>query len=446
VRDDDTIAAIATAPGRGGIGVVRVSGPAVRLIADGVLRSRPAIRSATFSKFLGVDDEVLDEGIALYFRGTQSYTGQDVLELQGHGGPLVLQRILRRCMELGARPAEPGEFTRRAYLNGKLDLAQAEAVVDLIDASTELAARCAVRGLSGDYSSRVHEVADALVELRALTEAALDFPEEEIDVSTRLDQETRLNTIRAKLRTLLSASAQGALLREGAFVVLAGQPNAGKSSLLNRLAGEDIAIVTEIPGTTRDAIRVSIDLDGMPVHVVDTAGLRDSVDPVERIGVARAWKAIGKADVVLMLVDVRVGETEADRSILERLPSRIKCIQVRNKIDLAGLQPDVAHSNDATVVSVSAKTGMGIDLLRSVLREAIGWQGGGEGVFMARERHIDAMQRADASLTQASAHGARQELFAEELRQAHEALMSITGAFTPDDLLGEIFSRFCIGK
>jgi tRNA modification GTPase len=388
----------------------------------------------------------MDEGIALYFPGPRSYTGQDVLELQGHGGPLVQQRILRRCLELGSRLAEPGEFTRRAYLNGKLDLAQAESVVDLIDASTELAARCAVRALSGDYSLRIHEVAESIVELRALTEATLDFPEEDIDTATRGDQISRLEAIRAKLAALLAASVQGSLLREGVHVVLAGQPNTGKSSLLNRLTGEDVAIVTEIAGTTRDAIRQSINLGGVPVHMVDTAGLRESSDPVERIGVDRAWAAIDKADVVVLMLDARTGVTEADRVILARLPSRMKCIRVFNKIDLAGLPSRTDVQDGAKSIWLSAKSGAGVDLLRSELASAIGWQGSADGVFMARARHLESMRRAESGLARAAAQLARQELFAEELRLAHEALMSITGEFTPDDLLGEIFSRFCIGK
>jgi len=446
VRNDDTIAAIATAPGRGGIGVVRVSGPGVGEVVNKIVPATLKPRVATLCKFLDSGGEAIDEGIALFFPSPHSYTGQDVLELQGHGGPLVLQRLLKHCLESGARVAEPGEFTRRAYLNGKLDLAQAEAVADLIDASTEQAARCAVRSLSGEYSKKIQSVTDFLIELRALTEATLDFPEEDIDLATRSGQKTRLAAIQAGLTELLAASGQGSLLREGVHVVLAGQPNVGKSSLLNQLARQDIAIVTEIPGTTRDAIRQSINLNGVPVHMVDTAGLRETGDLVERIGVERAWAAIERADVVLLLLDATHGEAEADRAILARLPTRMKCIRVLNKIDLARLPAQRSHIDGEEAVWLSARSGVGVDLLRSALKQAIGWEGNVEGVFMAHARHLEAMRRAQAGLMRAAAETERQELFAEEIRLAHEALMSITGEFTPDDLLGEIFSRFCIGK
>lgn len=425
---------------------MRVSGPAVRNVVEKGVAILLSPRVATLTNFLDHSGETIDKGIALLFPSPCSYTGQDVLELQGHGGPLVLQRLLQRCLELGARLAEPGEFTRRAYLNGKLDLAQAEAVVDLIDASTEQAARCALRSLSGDYSIKIHDIANSMVELRALTEAALDFPEEELNTGALLDQKVRLETIQAQLSALLAASGQGSLLREGVYVVLAGQPNAGKSSLLNQLAGQDVAIVTEIPGTTRDAIRQSINLGGVPMHIVDTAGLRETTDPVERIGVDRAWATIQKADVILLLLDARHGETEADHSILARLPDRMKCIRVLNKIDLAGLPPRRGKYDGADAVWLSAKSGDGVDLLRSALMRAIGWEGSVEGVFMAQTRHLEAMCRAQSGLERAALEISRQELFAEELRLAHEALMSITGEFTPDDLLGEVFTRFCIGK
>ena len=446
MRNDDTIAAIATALGRGGIGVVRVSGLGVGEVVNQIVSAALKPRVATLSKFLDSGGEAIDEGIALFFPSPHSYTGQDVLELQGHGGPLVLQRLLKRCLESGARAAEPGEFTWRAYLNGKLDLAQAEAVADLIDASTEQAARCAARSLSGEYSYKIQLVNKLLVELRTLTEATLDFPEEDIDLATRNGQEARLAAVQVGLSALLAASAQGSLLREGVHVVLAGQPNVGKSSLLNQLARQDIAIVTEIPGTTRDAIRQSINLDGVPVHMVDTAGLRETNDPVERIGVERAWAAIEKADVVLLLIDAGHGETEADREILARLPNRMQCIRVLNKIDLAELPVQRAQVDGAETVWLSAKTGAGVELLSRALKQAIGWEGNVEGIFMAHTRHLEAMCRAQAGLARAATEMARQELFAEEIRLAHEALMSITGEFTPDDLLGEIFSRFCIGK
>jgi tRNA modification GTPase len=426
--------------------VVRVSGPAVRDITEKCVSVALVPRVAKLAKFLDQSREAIDEGVVLFFPMPQSYTGQDVIEFQGHGGPMVLQRLLKRCLELGARLAEPGEFTRRAYLNEKLDLAQAEAVVDLIDAATEQAARCAARSLSGAYSLKISEIADLLVELRALTEAILDFPEEEVSSGTRQDQGMRLATIQAHLLSLRGVAEQGSLLREGVHVVLAGQPNVGKSSLLNQLAGQDIAIVTAIPGTTRDAIRQSISLDGMPVHIIDTAGLRDTTDTVEQIGVDRAWAAIQSADLVVLLTEAATGVDERDRAILGQLPSRMKRIHVFNKIDLAQQPAQRGSSEGCDAVWLSAKTGIGVGLLRDLLKQAVGWDGSTEGVFMARERHLEAMRYANEALKRAEEEVGRQELYAEELRLAHEALMSITGEFTADDLLGEIFSRFCIGK
>ncbi len=446
VSSHDTIAAIATAHGRGGIGVVRVSGARLGDFTQALCGKRPQARLATLSDFRDGDGSLIDQGLALYFPAPHSYTGEDVLELQGHGGPVVLQRLLKRCLALGARVAEPGEFSKRAYLNGKMDLAQAEGVADLIDAATEQAARSANRSIHGEFSAEIHALARQLVDLRALTEATLDFPEEEIDVGTREDQLRRLEKIRTQLYQLLSASDQGSLLREGVLVVLAGQPNAGKSSLLNRLAGEEVAIVTEIPGTTRDAIRQSINLYGVPVHVIDTAGLRESDDPVERIGIERTWRMIEKSDVAVLVIDAVKGVSAEDLAILARLPQGLPCLRVSNKADLAGKTVGLAREGEALTVSLSAKTGEGIELLRRALAEVIGWRGEAEGVFMARARHIEALREAKARLEQAQGETQRQELFADELRRAHEALMSITGEVTPDDLLGEIFSRFCIGK
>jgi len=354
---------------------------------------------------------------------------------------VVLNRLLRRCLELGARMAAPGEFTQRAYLNDKMDLAQAEGVADLIDAATEQAARCAALSIEGVFSNKIQSVDKSVLELRALTEATLDFPEEEIDAPTRMDQRMRLDATIAELEKLLSMSSQGILLRDGAHVVLAGQPNVGKSSLLNQLAGQDVAIVTEIPGTTRDAVRQTINLSGVPIHMIDTAGLRESDDLVERIGIERTWAAINKADLLLLVLDATKGETAADRKILSQLPAKLRCLRVYNKADLIG-QP--AGRADGEVV-LSAKTGEGVDLLRAALAEAIGWRGD-EGVFMARERHLEAMQLALGGLKRATGVMEHQELFAEELRKAHEALMGITGRHSADDVLGEIFSRFCIGK
>jgi tRNA modification GTPase len=447
MNDDDIIAAIATAPGRSGIGVVRVSGPALQAFVAGVAGSPLPPRRAVVRDFVDARGNLIDQGIALFFPAPQSYTGQDVLELQAHGGPVVLQLLLQRCFELGARAAQPGEFTRRAYLNDKLDLAQAESVADLIDAATAAAARGAVRSLRGAFSERVGELAGALIELRTLVEASLDFPDEEIDFIQRGDGEGRLSRLQAKLEEVLSASRQGSLLREGMHVVLAGQPNVGKSSLLNRLAGEDLAIVTEIPGTTRDAVRQSINLDGIPVHVIDTAGLRESSDPVERLGIARAWSAIERADVVLMLVDATLGETPVDRDILQRFPPALPRIRVLNKIDLLGHAAGRERTGNLTTLRISAKTGAGMELLKQTLLESVGWQAGsGEGLFTARERHVQALRQAGSHLERAGRSTDKLELFAEELRLAQAALGAITGEFTPDDLLGEIFGRFCIGK
>ncbi|MBM3357336.1 MAG: tRNA uridine-5-carboxymethylaminomethyl(34) synthesis GTPase MnmE [Betaproteobacteria bacterium] len=443
---NDTIAAIASAVGRSGIGIVRISGSDLGSLIVQLLGRRLAPRRAVLANFLDARGEAIDQGIALHFPAPHSYTGEDVLELQGHGGPVVLQLLLRRCLELGARLAEPGEFTKRAFLNDKLDLAQAESVADLIDATTAQAARCALRSLQGSFSERVGELSRALVELRTLVEATLDFPEEEIDFLKRADAEGRLARVRTRLDAVLEASQQGSLLREGMHVVLAGQPNVGKSSLLNRMAGEELAIVTDIPGTTRDAIRQSIDVNGVPAHIIDTAGLRDSHDPVEKLGIARTWAAIEKADVMLLVVDCTEGETAKDRAILAQLPGALPCIRVMNKIDLIGRAPGVERASGATAAWVSAKTGAGVDLLRQALLDTVGWHGGGEGLFMARERHLQALHRARRHLEQAVQVGPQLELFAEELRLAQEALGAITGEYHADDLLGEIFSRFCVGK
>lgn len=442
----EPIAAIATAPGRGGIGVVRLSGPDLSAFMTRLVGRRLPARRAVLSDFRGARNEVIDRGIAVYFPAPHSYTGEDVLELQGHGGIVVMQLLLKRCRELGARIAEPGEFTRRAYLNAKLDLAQAEAVADLIDASTAQATRCALRSLQGAFSARINEFIRELTELRALIEAALDFPEEEIDFVKQGDAEERLTGLRKQLQVVLAASRQGKLLREGMQVALAGQPNVGKSSLLNRLAGEDLAIVTAIPGTTRDAIRLSVDVHGVPMHIIDTAGLREPHDPVEQIGIARAWAAIEAADAVLLMLDATVGETEADRAILRRLPAEIPCIRVMNKIDLAGRGPAVVKQLGMSTVWLSALTGAGTDLLRGTLLELSGWQGDGEGVFLARERHLAALEAARIHLDRAVGLSRQLELFAEELRLAQAALRAITGERTADELLGEIFARFCVGK
>lgn len=446
MRLADTIAAIATAPGRAGIGVVRVSGPAVRNIADAILGRALQARVATLCDFLEVESGILDRGIAIFYPAPHSYTGEDVLELQGHGGLAVLQLVLRRCLDLGARPAQPGEFTQRAFLNDKLDLAQAESVADLIDASSEAAARGAMRSLAGEFSGRVGQLNGALIELRTLVEATLDFPEEEIDFLERTGVLEKLGRLQEGVTALLAEAEQGRILRDGARVVLIGQPNVGKSSLLNRLAEEEVAIVTEIPGTTRDPLRYELAIEGVPVHVVDTAGLRDATDAVEKIGVQRAWREIHQADLALLIVDATVGITDAALKILSELPDSLKKIIIFNKIDILKRAPAEVQTMSRIEIWLSAKTGDGLDLLRTALLRSIGWQPTEEGTFSARERHLQALRESEASLIRAANEPSSLELMAEELRLAQQAFANITGKFSADDLLGEIFSRFCIGK
>jgi len=441
-----TIAAIATPPGRGGIGVVRVSGADLANFAERLIGRAPIPRRAERAVFRDATGREIDEGLALYFPAPRSYTGDDVLELHGHGGPVVMQMLLRRCLELGARVAEPGEFTRRAFLADKLDLAQAEAVADLIDAATESAARCAVRSLKGDFSDAIHALEAQLVELRMLVEATLDFPEEEIDPLDRANARERLARVAGGVDQALSQARQGSLLRTGLHVVLAGQPNVGKSSLLNRLAGEERAIVTPIPGTTRDTVREAIQIGGVPLNIVDTAGLRETADEVERLGIERTWREIERADLLLLIVDAREGVTTEDEAIVAKLPARLRRVVVHNKIDLARRAPQVMHAADGEHVFLCAITGEGVDLLRESLLALAGFEGREEDLFMARERHLDALRRARECLTAAAEAFGQPELFAEELRLAHHELATITGEFTADDLLGEIFSRFCIGK
>ena len=442
----DTIAAIATAPGSGGIGVVRVSGPLSRKIAEGVLGHCPAPRHAAYLPFRDADHALIDQGIAIYYVAPYSYTGEDVLELQAHGGPALMQILLNRCLALGARQAEPGEFTRRAYLNDKIDLAQAEAVADVINAATEAAARSAVRSLSGEFSSRIHTLLQQLIDLRLYVEACLDFPEEDIDFISQGRVAEKLANVSTGLETVFQEARQGNLLREGMQVVLVGQPNVGKSSLMNQLAGEEVAIVTSIAGTTRDTIKNSIQINGIPLHIIDTAGLRETTDEVEQHGIARTWRALENADVALLLIDAAHGIGGMEKSILERLPQFLPKIWVHNKIDLESTTPKIVEIEDQTHIYLSAKIGEGVDLLRQHLLEIAGWQPSGEGVFMARTRHLEAMNKVREHLDISSSLLVQPELFAEELRLAQEALNTITGEFTPDDLLGEIFSRFCIGK
>jgi tRNA modification GTPase len=459
-NDTDPIVAIATAPGRGGIGVVRLSfGRAGEAAAQKAMHAlcgqALAPRHASYVPFVDANGEALDRGIALYFPAPHSYTGEHVLELQGHGGPIVLQLVLQRALdagrEFGLRLAEPGEFTRRAFLNDKLDLAQAEAVADLIEASTEAAARSAGRSLEGAFSREIHLLVDEVINLRMLVEATLDFPEEEIDFLEAADARGKLARIRQQLDTVLADARQGALLREGLSVVLAGQPNVGKSSLLNALAGAELAIVTPIAGTTRDKVAQTIQVEGIPLHIIDTAGLRETEDEVERIGIERTWGEIERADVVLHLLDARIGVTDEDRVIDARFPDGVPVVRVLNKTDLAGAPAAVREAaDDVREVSLSAKTGDGISLLRDVLLKIAGWQAGAESVYLARERHLIALRAAREHLAMAASHADQQsqvlDLFAEELRLAQDNLNAITGEFSSDDLLGVIFSRFCIGK
>ena len=441
---NEVIAAIATPSGRGGIGVVRVSGPRLKTLLWALINTDVAPRHATRAEFRNADGSVIDQGLVLYFPAPRSYTGEDVIELQGHGGPVVLQLVLSRCLELGARVAEPGEFTKRAFLNDKLDLAQAESVADLIGASTAEAARCALRSLQGEFSRRIDAMVQALIELRMLVEATLDFPEEDVEFLEQAHARAKLEDVREQLSQIVAAARQGSLLREGIHVVLAGQPNVGKSSLMNRLAGSERAIVTAIPGTTRDAIRETIAIHGVPLHVIDTAGLRDPRDEVEKIGISKTWEAISQADVVVWVSDATRPETRAaDPNLAARLPPGVPQLQAVNKIDLTEM-PLLARISGREV-TLSCKTGAGIEQLQIAILDAAGWSSG-EGVFMARARHLLALRAAARHLELASVRGGELELFAEELKLAQYALASITGEFTSDDLLGKIFSQFCIGK
>jgi tRNA modification GTPase len=459
--DSSPIAAIATAPGRGGIGVVRISGKNISSLMQAVCRvatgSTLKPRNATYLDFTRADGSIIDQGLAIYFKAPHSYTGEDVLELQGHGGPVVLQMLLARCLEagepIGLRLAQPGEFTQRAFQNDKLDLAQAEAVADLIEASTEAAARSATQSLSGAFSKTIHALVEQVTQLRMLVEATLDFPEEEIDFLEKSDARGQLERIRDALNQVFNQAKQGALLREGLNVVLAGQPNVGKSSLLNALAGSDVAIVTAIAGTTRDKVTERIQLEGIPINIVDTAGIRDAIDAgdeVERIGIERTWSALENADVIVHMLDASRGPTREDEQIVSRFPSNVPVLRLWNKIDLSGHRPAVDLMSDATHVYLSATDGSGLELLRAELLRIAGWQQTGESPYLARERHLVALRGArdhlDAARELAAQSDRALDLFAEELRLAQERLSSITGAFTPDDLLGVIFSRFCIGK
>jgi tRNA modification GTPase len=443
---NDTIVAVATPPGRGGVGIVRVSGRSLERLVQAVCGKATAPRVATHIRFLDANGEAIDDGIALFFKAPASFTGEDVLELHAHGSPMVLQALVRRAIELGARHAEPGEFTKRAYLNSKLDLAQAEAVADIIDAATESAARAAVRSLTGEFSKHIQTLQDRLIRLRMFVEATLDFPEEDVEFIEQERAREQLAETRAALEKVIAQAAQGQLLHDGIRVVLAGAPNVGKSSLLNALAGEDIAIVTPIAGTTRDTVRARVSVNGLPVEFIDTAGLRDTNDPVEKIGIQRTRAAIADADLALVLIDANDEHSQLDE-LFSEIPTSLPRIVVANKVDLRRSSEAVPREG-GDHLQISAKTGLGVDDLRTAIEKQVGYEHREGGVFSARERHVTALKRSLTHIDAAKRHleHVALELFAEELRLAHESLGEITGEFTADDLLGEIFSRFCIGK
>ena len=450
----DTIIAQATPPGRGGVGILRISGSRAREVAQAVLGKQPKPRYADYLAFNDASGSVLDQGIALWFPGPNSFTGEDVLELQGHGGPVILDMLLRSILTLpGVRIARPGEFSERAFLNDKLDLAQAEAIADLIDASSEQAARSAMNSLQGAFSIRVNTLVEALTHLRIFVEAAIDFPDEEIDFLSDGKIEAQLNSVITDLDAVRAEARQGSLLREGMKVVIAGRPNAGKSSLLNALAGREAAIVTDIAGTTRDVLREQVHIDGMPLHIIDTAGLRTASDEVERIGIERAWQEIEQADRVLFMVEGTTTDATDPAQIwpdfMARLPARLPVTVVRNKADITGETPGLSEVNNHSLIRLSARSGEGIDALREHLKSCMGFDTSMEGGFLARRRHLQALELAAMHLQQGKDQllGARAgELLAEELRLAQQHLSEITGEFTSDDLLGRIFSSFCIGK
>ena len=450
----ETIVAQATAPGRGGIGILRVSGPKAVEVAQAVLGKCPKPRMADYLPFKDTDGTVLDQGIALYFKSPNSFTGEDVLELQGHGGQVVLDLLLKRILQLdGIRLARPGEFSEQAFLNDKLDLAQAEAIADLIDATSEQAARSALKSLQGEFSNKVNQLVDSVIYLRTYVEASIDFPDEEIDFLADGKIEAKLREIIDQLDLVSSEAKQGSILREGMKVVIAGRPNAGKSSLLNALAGREAAIVTDIAGTTRDVLREHIHIDGMPLHIIDTAGLREATDEVERIGISRAWTEIEQADRIILMLDSSDPDSQHIEKVrsefLSKLPNNMPVTIVRNKVDLSGETVGLKEENGTTTICLSAQTHQGVDLLREHLKQAMGFQTGMEGGFLARRRHLDALEKAaehlQIGLVQLTEFHAG-ELLAEELRLVQANLSEITGQFTSDDLLGNIFSSFCIGK
>lgn len=442
----DTIAAIATPPGNGGVGIVRISGAAVTTIASAIIDKALTPRQALFTPFIDTDGSAIDSGIALYFPAPSSYTGEDILELQGHGGAVILDMVLRRVLSLGARLANPGEFTERAFLNDKIDLAQAEAVADLITSSTEQSARSAQKSMQGLFSKQIHELVEELTELRTYVEAAIDFVDEDINFLSDGVVESRIEHLSARVQTIVQTARQGRLLHDGMTVVLAGKPNAGKSSLLNALAGHEAAIVTDVAGTTRDILKERIQIDGMPLHIIDTAGLRNSQDIVEREGIRRAHEEIVKADQVLLLIDATDPEHQ---SVLANLPDSIDLIKIYNKIDLLGMAPEISESEHGTQIYLSIKTGQGLELLKQHLKRSVGFSEQNDDVFIARRRHIELLNKSLELIQSARfqlQNNQAAELVAEDLRQAQHTLSEITGEFTSDDLLGRIFSSFCIGK
>ena len=450
----DTIAAIATPPGRGGVGIIRVSGKEALRIAERITGKILKPRYATFCDFKNEHNEIIDQGLALYFKAPHSFTGEDVLELQAHGGPIILDQLLKCILqEAGLRHARPGEFSERAYLNNKIDLVQAEAISDLINASTQQAAQAALRSLQGEFSAKIDELLQKLIQLRVFIEAAIDFPEEEIDFIQESRSETELNELLTQVRHIFTSARQGSLLQEGMTAIIVGKPNAGKSSLLNALCGNERAIVTNVAGTTRDVLREQIHLDGLPLHIIDTAGLRDSVDEIEQEGIRRAQLELEKADIVLWVIDATQQEDpqwqntipEVFRTAIAKLPTLI----IKNKIDLVSEQPHIEQRGTETIIALSAKQKQGLELLSLQLKERVGYQSSGEGNFSARRRHLNALEKTQAQLEKAllqlKTHRAY-ELVAQDLREAQDSLSEITGSFTSDELLGEIFAHFCIGK
>lgn len=443
----DNIVAIASGAGYAGVGVIRVSGANLTAVIAGLIRKdelKP--RLAYYVDFYAAANEILDSGLVLFFRGPKSFTGEDVLEIQGHGSPVVLNMLLKRCLELGCRMAEAGEFTKRAYLNGKLDLVQAESIADLIHAESEASAKGALKSLKGEFSGQIQQINQQLIHLRMFVEATLDFPEEDIEFIANAKIKAKLEALQQEIHQLLGSTKQGVILNNGANIVIVGRPNVGKSSLLNALANEDIAIVTAIAGTTRDVVRQKIIIDGVPFNIVDTAGIRETDDVVEKIGIERALHAVASADLCMVLIDDNVGMSMADQQILAQLPEALPKLFIHNKIDLSGESPRISQQNEFTQIYLSAREGLGIDLLRAKLLALIGWDNSAGDVFLARTRHLDAMRLTVKHIDNAFSNWQELEILAEELRYAHTALSSITGEFSADDLLGEIFSKFCIGK